>query len=374
MLEKKTPTKNRSLANLFLLFAVFLISSTLYSADRTDISKRVTISTARSALNLFVGDDGRLYELGYGKPNSQFERPVRTPARETEFYPASGDGFILEPALQATHSDGNTSTDLVWTNHSSNELSTNVFLTRIELKDRFYPFFVVLNLKTYWAEDVIEQWVEIRHGEPGPVTLYRFASSGIVLPKADSYWLTHFHGDWADEAQWVEERLTSGIKVLDSKIGVRAHQYRTPSFMVALNQPADEEAGEVYGGSLGWSGSFQLAFEVDMHNRLRGLTAINPFGSQYRLSSGRTFETPHMLWTSTDQGKGQVSRNFHRWALRYGIRDGDKERPVLLNNWEATGFNFDENRIVSLFDGAKELGRRNLPAGRRLVWQRTSAQ
>ena len=63
-----------------------------------------------------------------------------------------------------------------------------------------------------------------------------------------------------------------------------------------------------------------------------------------------------MLWTWSDHGKGQVSRNFHRWARRYGIRDGDKPRPVLLNNWEATGMNFDEKTIVSLFDGAKELG------------------
>ena len=331
MLQKKAPRTVSLLVSVFSLSIVFLVSSKLYGAEQTGNSKLITISTDRSALNLFVGADGRLYELGYGKPNSPFTLPGRTPARETEFYPASGDGFILEPALQATHSDGNTSTDLVWKKHSSNVLNTNVSLTRIELKDRFYPFFVVLNFKTYRAEDVIEQWVEIRHEEAGPVTLYRFASSGIVLPKADSYWLTHFHGDWADEAQWVEERLTSGMKLLDSKIGVRAHQYRTPSFMLALNQSADEEAGEVFGGSLGWSGSFQLAFEIDMHNRLRALSGINPFGSQYRLVSGQTFQTPIMLWTWSDQGKGQVSRNFHRWALRYGIRDGDKPRPVLLN-------------------------------------------
>jgi alpha-galactosidase len=63
-----------------------------------------------------------------------------------------------------------------------------------------------------------------------------------------------------------------------------------------------------------------------------------------------------MLWTWSGAGKGQVSRNFHRWARRYAIRDGDKPRPVLLNNWEATYFDFDEKKIVSLFDGAKELG------------------
>src|SRR5690242_786299 len=93
-----------------------------------------------------------------------------------------------------------------------------------------------------------------------------------------------------------------------------------------------------------------------MHNRLRGLCGINPFGSQYHLSSGKGFQTPVMLWAWSDHGKGQVSRNFHRWARRYGIRDGAKPRPVLLNNWEATHFDFDEQKIVALFDGAKELG------------------
>ena len=345
--------KNPLLLPLCFLAVLFSFGLNLYGAPSE--SRLITISTAHSALQLFVADDGRLYQLGYGKPSDP-SLPAKTLARENEFYPPSGDGFILEPALQATHADGNTSTELIWQQHTTTELDTNVALTRIELKDPSYPFFATLNFKTYRAEDLIQQWVEVHHQENGWVTLYRFASSGILLPKANTYWLTHFHGDWADEAQWIEEPLTSGMKVLDSKIGVRAHQYRTPSFMLSLNQPAEEESGEVFAGSLGWSGSFQLAFEVDMHNRLRGLTGINPFGSQYRLASGQTFETPMMLWSWSDRGKGQLSRNFHRWARRYGIRDGDKPRPVLLNNWEATGFNFNENRIVSLFDGAKELG------------------
>jgi alpha-galactosidase len=158
------------------------------------------------------------------------------------------------------------------------------------------------------------------------------------------------------EAELVEERLTPGIKVLDSKLGVRAHQRRIPSFLLGLGGPAQEEVGEVIGGSLAWSGNFQLAFELDHTRRLRALGGINPFGAQYRLPPGKTFTTPGMLWTWSDAGKGPVSRNFHRWARRYGIRDGDRPRPVLLNNWEATHFDFDEQKIVSLFDGARELG------------------
>ena len=305
---------------------------------------------------LQVGPDTRLYEISYGAPAAH-EAPHRgAPPREMEFYPPSGNGFIFEPALQATHSDGNTSTDLLFVRQDTTTLTPDVRVTRIELRDSFYPFFVTLCFKAYQAEDVIEQWAEIRHDENRPVTLLRFASSGPVLPQTERYWLTQFHGDWADEAQWVEEKLTSGVKLLDSKIGVRADQFRTPSFMLALDQPAQEESGQVFGGSLEWSGSFQMEFEVDPKNRLRALAGINPFGEQYQLVPDRLFVTPGMLWSWSDQGKGQVSRNFHRWARRYGLRDSTKPRPVLLNNWEATGFNFDERRIVALFDGARRLG------------------
>jgi alpha-galactosidase len=326
----------------------------------------ITISTAKSALALGVADDGRLYELGYGAPRAR-NAPRRAPAREDEAHPPAGNGYILEPALQAIHADGNTSTELVYVSHESapdaaavaragaGAAPDSVTLTRIKLRDPAYPFFVTLNYRAYRDSDVIEAWAEISHDEPQPVLLQRFASAAPVV-KADSYWLTQFQGNYMREAELVEEKLTPGIKVLDSKIGVRAHQMRNPSFLLALDGPAREDSGEVIGGTLAWSGSFQFAFDLDWNNRLRALAGINPFGAEYRLARGKVFTTPALLFTWSDAGKGQVSRNFHRWARRHGTRDGDQPRPVLLNNWEATHMDFDEAKIVSLFDGAKELG------------------
>jgi alpha-galactosidase len=336
----------------FLLFTLFLAVSTLAAEAGVTL---ISVPTPHSSLTLCVEGDGRLYQLGYGKTPANLAPPKKNPAREAEFLPAYGNGFVLEPAIQATHADGNTSTDLIYVQHEATIVDTNVTLTRIELKDRFYPFFVNIYLKTYANEDVIEEWTDIRHDEDGSVTLYRFASSSPLV-KGKEYWLTQFHGDWSREGEISEERLTPGIKILDSKLGVRASQYRIPSFILALNGPAKEETGDVLGGSLEWSGSYQLAFDVDWNDHLRVLSGINPYGSQYHLSRGRTFTTPAMLWTWSGHGKGQVSRNFHAWARRYGIRDGNKPRPVLLNNWEATYFNFNEQKLVSLLDGAKELG------------------
>ena len=335
-----------------LLPAVLILALTGPAAAAAE-TRTITIATARSALVLAVGKDGRLHQLGYGRA-----RPAGVPdklATEDEAYPAAGSGFVAEPALQVVHADGNTSTELVFVSHQTRATDRNVSHTVIKLKDRFYPFLVTLHFEVFRNEDVIRQWVELSHSEPQPVVLSRFASSAPVLA-ADGAWLTQFQGDYMREAELAEERLGPGIKILDSKLGVRAHQRRIPSFLVALGGPAQEESGEVIGGSLAWSGNFQLAFEVDHTRRLRVLAGINPFGAQYRLPAGQAFTTPGMLWTWSDAGKGPVSRNLHRWARRYGIRDGDKPRPVLLNNWEATHFDFDEQKIVALFDGARALG------------------
>src|SRR3954466_7873329 len=85
----------------------------------------INVSTAGSSLTLLVAGDGRLYQLSYGRPR-QAAVPARTPPREDEFYPQSGNGFILEPAVQAVHADGNTSTDLVYLNHETVTVDENV--------------------------------------------------------------------------------------------------------------------------------------------------------------------------------------------------------------------------------------------------------
>ena len=350
--------KTKFLRCSLLAFGLFALAPVVPGADangQNADSRLITISTAHSSLILSNGADGRIYELHYGSINPQ----ISLTGREAEFYPQYGDGFdetfIPEPAIEATHADGNNSTDLIYVRHSTEAVDTNITLTRIELKDPAYPFFVTLCLKSYHDEDMIEQWTEIRNGEKGTVVLYRYASCSPLL-RAKEYWLSQFYGDYKREATLAEDKIGPGLKVLDSHIGVRASRYCLPSFIVSLGGPANEETGEAVGGSLEWSGSFQIAFELDPKNNLRALCGINPMGEQYHLSPGEIFKTPAVLWTWSGSGKGQVSRNFHRWALRYGIRDGGKPRPVLLNNWEATGFDFDEKTIVSLFDGAKAIG------------------
>lgn len=315
----------------------------------------LTIATEHFAIALHASKDAPVRQLSFGARSSSLLDIPKAFSRSDEAYPCYGNGYSLEPALEVIHADGNTSTELAFVAAEQTPENGNVRTTRIKLRDRHYPLFVTLGFRAYRNEDVIEQWTEISHDEPSPVTLARFASAAPRF-RARSYWLTQFCGDVLREGELVEEPLTPGLKVLDSKLTVRADRNRLPGFILALDGPAQEENGEAIGGTLAWSGNFSFGFDVDTDHRLRVIGGINPLGAQYRLAPGKTFTTPAMIWSWSDAGKGQVSRNFHRWARRYGIRDGEQPRPVLLNNWETTYFDFNEEKLLKLFDGGKDLG------------------
>lgn len=301
------------------------------------------------------GRDGRLYQeyLGPALDNTDYLAQTRDAGHLA--YATFGTDNLFEPAVRATHNDGNPSLELNYVSYEVENIRPDVNLTRIYLKDPEYPFIVTLFTKTYATEDVIEQWTEIKHDEKKPVTVFNYASSMLHFD-AEKYWLTQFHGDWAEEMKMTESELTAGIKILDTKLGTRAHMYQTPVFMVSLDEKADEENGSVLAGTLGWSGNFRFLFEVDEKGSLRIISGINPFASEYSLDPGKVFRTPSMIFTYSDKGMGQTSRNLHRWAMKYGILNGTGTRYTLLNNWEATGFNFDEKKLTNILDDTKKMG------------------
>jgi alpha-galactosidase len=309
----------------------------------------LSLKTRNFDLLFEVGDDGRLYQRAIGT-----EVRKERPQRAEEAYPQAGDGYIWEPALQAAHADGNTSTVLLYAGVTRTIEAAGREVMRIKLRDPAYPFEVELCFRAHHDWDVVEQWTEIRHHEPGAVKLEHMASSSLLLMPTNVH-LTHFYGDWADEMRPVTELLTVGTKVLDSKIGVRAHQFGNPSFLLSFDGPVKEESGRVLAGSLAWSGSFQCAFD-HIGQRVRAVCGVNPFASTYHLEPDMTFVTPVMIWVWSGSGSGEMSRKLHAWAREFGFRDGHEAREVLLNNWEATGFDFDFNRIAGLLDPAKQMG------------------
>jgi len=318
----------------------------------------ISLGTKNTSLVFRVGNrDGRLYQSYFGPKLMNTDNLNRTRDAGHPAYATFGTDNLFEPAIRATHNDGNPSLELKYVNQSieTGIGEGNVSLTRIFLKDPEYPFEVTLNFKVYKNEDVIEQWAEIKHAEKKPVTIFNYASSMLHFD-AEKYWLTQFHGDWAEEMKMKESELTAGIKILDTKLGTRAHMYQTPVFMLSLNERSDESNGQVIAGTLGWSGNFRFLFEVDEKGSLRVISGINPFASEYSLEPGKVFRTPPMIFTFSAAGKGQASRNLHHWATEYGVQDGTGSRLTLLNNWEATGFNFDEKKLTGILDDTKKMG------------------
>ena len=340
---------------VLLVFATLFVVIQLFAqAERpTETEKQIVIETKHSALVYSVGKNKKLYQAYLGeKLNNASDYLLQRNIHEA--YIPSGTDNLFEPAIKMLDNDGNPSLELLFSEEKM-LFDGNVTTTSIILKDPVYPVTVKLMFVSYFEEDIVKTWTEISHQEKNPVVMSNFASSMIHL-NADNYWLTQFHGDWAEEMRKEESQLTSGIKTIDSKLGTRANIFQTPVFLLAKDKPTTENSGEVIAGTLGWTGSFQLLFEIDNYNSLRMISGMNPFASEYHLKPNENFVTPEFIFTFSAQGKGLASRNFHEWARNYGVMDGNGSRLTLLNNWEATYFDFDEKKLTELFGGAKELG------------------
>jgi alpha-galactosidase len=325
----------------------------------------IPIETQNNALVLATDKDNRLCVTHFGKRLKQTTEYAQISQQYwakddnagiyNAAYTSSGSTNLVEPALNITHADGNTSTELKYVSHEVKKQDENVTLTSILLKDEVYAVEVTLFFKTYSQEDVVEQWTVIKNKEKGSIELEKYASSNLYFA-FDNYYLTSYHGSWAREMKPEETLLTNGIKTLDSKLGARANLFAPPTFQLAFDRSATEDEGKVLLGQLAWSGNFKIDFEMDSYHHLRMIAGINPHASEYPLEANQEFKTPSFIYTFSEKGKGLASRNMHRWAKKYRILDGNGSRMTLLNNWEATYFDFDENKLVGLFKGAKKLG------------------
>ena len=249
---------------------------------------------------------------------------------------------------------GNPSTILYYVSSSSKAVDGGTE-TVINLRDDKYPVDVTLHYVAYPKENVIKIWSEIIHQEKKPVMLSTYASTMLYFNNS-AYYLTEFSSDWAKEAQMSSQQLQFGKKVIDTKLGSRAAMHTHPFFEVGLDQPVREDQGSVLMGTLGWTGNFRFTFEVDNVGNLRVIPGINPYASNYELKPNEVFTTPEFIFTLSNDGAGKGSRNLHEWARNYSLKDGKGSRLTLLNNWENTGFNFNQEILAELMKEAKHLG------------------
>lgn len=319
----------------------------------------IRIETDATDLVLKIADNKRVYQSYFGEKLSDISE-LSTVTRTTdnklwEAYPVSGGEDFFEPAFAIQHNDGNLTSFVYYVRHEVKQHDANVTETVIELADDVYPLNIQLHYMSYAKENIIKTWSEIIHKEKKPVNISRYAS-GILYFQSNQYFLTEFSGNWGQEAQMSTQKLSFGKRTIDSKLGTRAAIHGNPFFQVGLDQPASLNQGEVLMGTIGWTGNFQFIFEVDNKGNLRVISGINPYASNYELKPDEKFITPEFIFTYSNTGTGEATRSFHDWARNYQIKDGKGDRMTLLNNWEATFFDFDEKKLEELMKDASFLG------------------
>ena len=335
----------------FLLISLLLCVAALRTF--ADEAKTIFVTTDNKALVLKVSGNGRLYQTYLGDKLNR-EAEYGNLGIQGEAYPCSGAEDYFEPAFAIKHNDGNMTSILKYVSHEVLNGSGQTE-TVVTLKDDQYPVEVKLHYVAYAKENVFKLWSEISHNEKKPVTISQYAS-GMLYFKAPNYYLTEFSGDWAKEVNISSQELRFGKKVIDTKLGTRAAMHVSPFFEIGLGEEVKETAGNVILGTIGWTGNFRFTFEVDNENILRIISGINPYASDYQLTPGTVFKTPEFIFTLSNNGTGEASRNFHRWARNYQLKDGKGDRMTLLNNWENTGFNFNQEILAGFMKEAKDLG------------------
>lgn len=241
-------------------------------------------------------------------------------------YPAAGGVFHSQPALRVTHFDGNTSTDLIYLQHLTQDLDPGVTLTTIKLKDSYYPFFVELCIKSHSSDDVFEEWVRVHHQEPAAVTLYEVASAGLVV-NAPSYSLRHFSRDQHNRLIPSDTKLTPLLEFSMSVGGTTASRVTEPVFVVSLEEDgAQSNKGAALGGALLTAGDFVNSFEYEepdevspghstsVKTRLRILGNTNPRSIPRTILPDRTLVTEPMVFTYQDQGAQAVVDRLRAWG------------------------------------------------------------
>ena len=226
---------------------------------------------------------------------------------------------------------------------------------KIFLFDEVLKSSLTLSYTIYKDLNIICRNTKIKNEGNEEFYLENLMSASLDLPDAD-YEMIHTTGAWARECQLRTRKLTEGIQSIYSLRGASSHIHNP--YLILKRPNADENQGEVYGFSLVYSGNFLAQVEVDSYEVSRVMLGINPNEFKWKLETGESFQSPESVICYTDKGLNSMSQNFHQ-LYRTRLARGywrDKERPILINNWEATYFDFNEEKILNIAKKAQELG------------------
>lgn len=284
-------------------------------------------------------------------------------------YPAFGNTDFRVPAVQLRFADGSTVTDFRYDSHriyegkpaleglpaTYVEAEAEAETLEIVMKDSGRPVGVVLRYTVFRHYDAIARSVEVFNDGTEPVAIERALSMNVDF-RDSAYDLLNLPGAWARERHIARRPVAMGTTMIESRRGASSHQQNP--FIALMRKDAGEFQGEVYGFSLVYSGNFLAQVEVDQYRTTRVAMGINPFNFSWKLEPGSRFQTPETVMVYSAAGLNAMSADYHglygRRLCRGRFRDA--LRPVLVNNWEATYFDFDKEKILDIAGKAKPLG------------------
>ena len=283
-------------------------------------------------------------------------------------YSTSGVGDFRISAISVTHEDGSNALDLRVREYQIKKGKYEIpglpavyakedeaETLEITLKDTATEAEVILKYGVFEKEDVITRSVVVKNSGKTPIVINKVHSMCLDIPYGDWEWM-HFYGRHTMERQAERVPVLHGISESSSSRGTSSH-HQNPAVLLC-EKDCTETNGHCIGAALMYSGGFQAQVEKDQLEQVRLVMGIHPGTFEWTLEAGEAFYTPEVILSCSTTGFAKLSQNFHH-IIRNHVCRGTYQlssRPVLINNWEATYFDFNEEKILNIARQASKLG------------------
>jgi alpha-galactosidase len=284
-------------------------------------------------------------------------------------FPAYGNSDFREPAISVSKPGENHIPDFKYESFrildgkpqleglpaTYTEKDEEASTLQIVLRDGFLLAELVLNYTIFSDKPVLTRSASLKNQGETSLSIERLMGASLDLPDKD-FSMIHLGGTWSRERHIKERKLEMGIQSISSVRGASSHHHNP---FLALKRPnATEHHGEVFGFNFVYSSNFIMQVEVDHYDVSRLTVGIHHYGFQWRLKPQEIFQTPEVVMVYSNEGLNGMSQAFHSLYREHLIPSQWKKeiRPILINNWEATYFDFNEEKLVNIAKSASELG------------------
>lgn len=268
-------------------------------------------------------------------------------------YPSYGDGSSRSSAFRLLPADtaGLVSSRLVFS-HVEHDDDTVI----LHLNDQALPLKVQLRIEVWYAYDIFGMSTRVSNGGDRGISLGSISAAWLSLPWKEAA-LSSLTGSWAHEMNLSEQQLNPGTHTIGERCGVRTTRYVNPSIFLSHGpEAAGESFGECVGLTYAWSGNWAYQLELDGRSSLSIAAGEHPDTAYRFLEAGESLSTPWLYLSHHCEGRGELSRRFHRWAKEQIIPGGEHHRKIVLNSWEAAYFDFDQDSLEQMIDSAADTG------------------